>query len=90
VPEEWTRPSPVLYLVRYSYRSVFKTKRYVTGTDSVPVPGIKVGLMTELIGPIQVVVKLTVGKRTEIDSVPETQRFTFNMGRYAEPRKLPK
>jgi len=46
--------------------------------------------MTELIGPIQVVVKLTVGKRTEIDSVPETQRFTFNMGRNAEPRKLPK
>ena len=52
VPDEWTTPRPVLYLVRYSYRSVLKIKRYVSGTDSVPVPGINIRLMTELIGPI--------------------------------------
>lgn len=72
MPDEWTTPRPVLYLLCYSYRSVLKIKRYVSGTDSVLVPGIKIRLMTELIGPIQVVVKLIVGKRTEIDSVLET------------------
>ena len=71
MPDEGTRPSPVLYLLCYSCRSVLKIKRYVSGTDSVLVPGIKIRLMTELIGPIRVVVKLKVAKSTEIDSVPE-------------------
>jgi len=71
MPDEGTRPSPVLYLVRYSYLSALKIKCDVSGTHSVPVPGMKIRLMTELIGPIRVVVKLKVAKSTEIDSVPE-------------------
>lgn len=69
---------------------MLKIKCDVSGTHSVPVPGMKIWLMTELTGPIQVVVKLTVGKRTEIDYVPRKIAFYFEHGTINRAQKVTK